>query len=153
MKKKILSIIFISILIIGVTGCGSSSSNISSKINEIVTKVVDNSKQNEYAHTFSISDIQNSLNEKGYKYVFIASGDKEFTSAVNEKKYTENINNYSGNLYSNGRMMEKDMNVNYCLILDQENGKYYNIKISYKTYNLNDSKKEYPYFEKEELLK
>lgn len=153
MKKTITSIILIGVLLISLTGCGTSKYNISEKLNEIVKSSVDNWDKDGYAHTFSISDIQDSLNKKGYKYIIIASGDKEFTSSVSDSKYTEKLDNYSGKLYSNGRMMEKDMEINYCLILDQESGKYYNIKISYKTYNLNGSEKEYPYFEDEKEVK
>lgn len=151
--KKILSILLISVFAIALVGCEESSSKISSKLNEIVKSGVDASKKDGFGHTFSISDIQRSLIDEGYKYTFIASGDKEFTTAPDEKKYTENLNGYSGELYSYSRMMEKDMNVNYCIVLDQESGKYYNVKISYKTYDLNGSKKEYPYFEDDKLLK
>ena len=152
MKKKLLSILLIGLFAITLTACGESSSEISSKMNEIVKSSVYTWDKDGYAHTFSLSDIQNSLNSKGYKYTIIASGDIEFTSAPDAKKYTENLDNYSGTLYSNGRMMEKDMNINYCLVLDQESGKYYNIKISYKTHNLNGSEKEYPYFENDKSL-
>lgn len=153
MKKRIISILLIGVLIIGITGCGTSKTNISEKFNEVVNDSVSTWEKDGYAHTFSISDIQDSLNKKGYKYTIIASGDKEFTSSTSDSKYTEKLNNYYGKLYSNGRMMEKDMEVNYCLVLDQESGKYYNIKISYKTVNLNGSEKEYPYFENEEEVK
>ncbi len=152
MKKKLLSILLLGVLIIGLTGCGTSS-NISEKLNEIVNDSVSKWEKDGYAHTFSFSDIQDSLNKKGYKYTIIASGNKEFTSAVTLTKYSEKLDNYSGNLYSSGRMLEKDMEVNYCLVLDVESGNYYSVSINYKTTDLNGAKKEYPYFEDETLLK
>ena len=147
MKNKILLFI-IGIISLTLVGC-SSSSNIAKEMNKVVDDSVSKWEEKGYAHTFSLSDIQSDLDGK---YIIIASGDKEFTKAVSNTSYTEKVSDYDGNTYTYTRMMEKDMNVNYCLVLNKDNNKYYNIKITYKTINLNGVEKEYPYFENEKEI-
>lgn len=156
MKNKIVVISILAILglmLIVLTGCGSSSNSITDKLNEIVKSSVDTWQEKEYAHTFTMSDLQSSLNDKGYKYIIIACGDSEFTNATTEKKFTENPSNYSGNAYSNTRGLESELTVNYCLVLDTEAQKYYNIEITYKTTQINGTDKEYPYFQNVKVVK
>ena len=150
MKKIIYSVLGL-VFLFALTGCGSSS-DISSRLNEVVKDDVDTWVDKGYAHTFTLSDIQNSLNSKGYNLTIIASGDSEFKSSISNTKYTESVDNYKGSLYSNMRMLEKDMNVNYCLVLNKDNNKYYSIKITYKTTMLNGTEKEYPYFDNDKEL-
>ena len=146
--KKILSILLIGIILIGVTGCGSST-GVSKELNKVVDVSVSEWKEKDYAHTFTMSDIQSNL---GNDLVIIASGDKEFTKGVTNTSYTESIKDYSGSTYSNTRMLEKDMNVNHCLVLDKSSNKYYDVEIIYKTIDLNGSEKEYPYFQNDKEL-
>ena len=100
-----------------------------------------------------MSDLQSTLNDKGYKYTIIACGDSEFTNATTEKKFTEYPSNYSGTSYSNTRGLESELSVKYCLVLDTDSQKYYNIEITYKTIKLNDVDKEYPYFQNAKEIK
>ena len=156
MKNKILYLSIIAILgimLIILTGCGSNSNSIADKLNEIVKSSVDTWQEKGYAHTFTMSDLQSTLNDKGYKYTIIACGDSEFTNATTEKKFTEYPSNYSGTSYSNTRGLESELSVKYCLVLDTDSQKYYNIEITYKTIKLNDVDKEYPYFQNEKEIK
>lgn len=163
MKRKILSAFIIIMMLMGtmmiLTGCGNNSSadknsnKITDALNEIVKSSVDSWQEKGYAHTFTISDIQSSINSKGYKYVIISCGNSEYTSPTTNTKFTENISNYSGNSYSNTRGLESELSVNNCLVLDTSSNKYYNIEITYKTTKLNDVDKEYPYFQNARELK
>lgn len=150
--KKILTITLILFVALLITGCGSSNS-ITDKLNEIVKESTDKWENQGYSNTFTFSALQSSLDDKNYNYVIIASGDKEFEKAETNKKYSENLANYEGKTYSMNRMLEKELEVNYCLILDKESNKYYNVQITYKTIKLNDVEKEYPYFEKSNEVK
>ena len=150
MKKILLSLVLV-IFVGFLSGCGQSS-DISNKLNEIVKSNVDTWDSNGYAHTFTVSDIQSSLDSKNSNLVIIASGSNEFTNSVTNIRYVENLGNYRGDLYSNTRMLEKDMNVNYFLVLNKDNNKYYSVKVTYKTKKLNDVEKEYPYFDSDKEL-
>ena len=150
MKKILLSLVLL-IFVGFLSGCGQSS-DISNKLNEIVKSNVDTWDSNGYAHTFTVSDIQSSLDSKNSNLVIIASGSNEFTNSVTNIRYVENLSNYKGELYSNTRMLEKDMNVNYFLVLNKDNNKYYSVKVTYKTKKLNDVEKEYPYFDSDKEL-
>lgn len=153
MRKKFLifGIIFVlGIMLFVLTGCGSSSNNIADALNKVVKTSVDTWQEKGYAHTFSMSDIQSSLDKN---YVIIASGDEKFTSKSDKTSYSEDIAGYSGETASNTRMLESDMDVNNCLVLDKSTGKYYNIEITYKTTNLNGTDKEYPYFQNAKEVK
>lgn len=150
MKKILLSLVLV-IFVGFLSGCGQSS-DISNKLNEIVKSNVDTWDSNGYAHTFTVSDIQSNLDSKNSNLVIIASGSNEFTNSVTNIRYVENLSNYKGDLYSNTRMLEKDMNVNYFLVLNKDNNKYYSVKVTYKTKKLNDVEKEYPYFDSDKEL-
>lgn len=155
MKNKIVAISIIAILglmMIALTGCGSSSNNIANILNEIVKSSVDTWPE-KGAHTFTMSDLQDTLNNKGYKFTIIACGDSKFTKATTEKKFTENPSNYSGNAYSNTRGLESELTFNYCLVLDTKTQKYYNLEITYKTTQINGTNKEYPYFQNVKEIK
>jgi len=67
-----------------------------------------------------------------------------------EKKVPEIIDWTS--TFSNTRMLEGNMSVFYCLVLDKNANKYYNIEITYKTKEINGIGKDYPYFGNEEEL-
>lgn len=163
MKKKVLSILIIITMLIGtmviLTGCANDSNSdknsnkIVDTLNEIVKSSVDSWQEKGYAHTFTMSDIQSSLNSKGYKYVIISCGDSEYTDSTTNTKFTESISNYSGNAYSNTRGLESDLSVKNCLVLDTSSNKYYNIEITYKTIKLNSTDKEYPYFQNAKEIK
>ena len=102
MKKLFFSLVLV--LFVGfLSGCGQSN-DVSGKLNEIIKENVDTWKEKGYAHTFTISDIQSSLDSKGYNLVIIASGSNEFTGSVTNVRYVENLNDYKGELYSNTRM-------------------------------------------------
>lgn len=157
MKNKLLLIGIIVILIVmlvALAGCGNNTKDeMVDKLNEVVKTSVDKWQERGYGATFSLAGIQNSLEDKKYNYVIIASGDSEFTNAPKDTKYTESISNYSGTAYSNARMLEKELSVKNCIILDVELGKYYNVEVTYKTTKLNDIDKEYPYFQNAKELK
>ncbi len=152
MKKKILSSIFIMVIMIGMlfilTGCGSNqSNNIISELNSIVDQAIESYKEKGHGTTLTVAYIQNSLDKKNSAYVIVASGDKEFTSAPAITEYKETgIENYDGNSYDNTRMLETDMTVNYFVVYDKTNNKYYNVKVSYKNAGTDGVTKEYPEF-------
>ena len=69
MRKKFLifGIIFVlGIMLFVLTGCGSSSNNIADALNKVVKTSVDTWQEKGYAHTFSMSDIQSSLDKLCY---------------------------------------------------------------------------------------
>lgn len=161
MSKKFVKFLLFVFLLGGIllvlTGCDkkdedsdSKSNNIANAINDVVQKSVNKWESQGYASTFTLSSIQSSLDEN---YVIIASGDMEFTNAPNEKKYSEYISDYTGNSYSNTRMLEKEFNVEHCVVLDVKSKKYYDLQIEYKTKMLNDVEKEYPIFKNAKQLK
>ena len=164
MKKKLLSGLLVIVLLFGITGCGSDkkekdsedNSKIANKLNKIVKKSVDSWDEDGYAHTFSLSDIDDTLEDEGEKYVIIASGDKKFEEAPEVKRYTydeDDFDDYEGTLYSKYRMLEEDNDVKYVVVLDKKSEKYYMLEIKYKTKKVNKVEKEYPYFENESKLK
>ena len=158
MKKKILSLGIVAVLMIMLillTGCGNNSSNtIIEELNNVVNAQIDEWKEKGYGTTLSVYAIQNGLDKNNSKYVIVASGDKEFTKAPTITKYTEkDIEGYDGNSYSQTRMMEKSNTVNYLLVFDSENNKYYNIKSDIKEVDNNGAKKEYPVFSDAKELK
>ena len=151
MKKKVLLFVCLFVTVLSLTGCGSVG--ISKEMNNIVKSVVDSAEEKGYFHTFTLSEIQSTLNSNGLNYQIIAAGDSSFTASVTDTTYVERINGYNGSLYDSSRMLESDHNVKYCLVLDKNSGKYYNIKITYKNIKFNGTNKEYPYFETEKQVK
>jgi len=148
MKKKILNLLLVLGCVFVLVGCGKSN-KISTLLNDYVKKEVDTWEEKGYAHTFTLSDIQTGLDKN---YVIIASGDEKFTSSPSNTTYTEKVDNYYGITFSNTRMLEGNMSVFYCLVLDKNANKYYNIEITYKTKEINGIGKDYPYFGNEEEL-
>ena len=167
MKNKILSVILVLMMLIAtlltITGCGNKESNqktskkgneVVDELNEVVDDAIADWKKKGYGTTLSIIFIQNSLDKKDSNYIIVASGDKEFTSAPKFKKYTENnIDGYDGKSYGNMRMMEKSSDINYIVVYNSKNEKYYNVEVSFKEEKLNSAKKEYPVFSNAQELK
>lgn len=146
MRKKFIMVFICAIALIGLTGCGSSS-NIEKELNDVIEEGLKSWKEKEYGSTFTLSSIQDSLNNKNSTLVIIASGDKEFTEKATITTYTESLENYSGSLFSQTRMLEKDMNVSYVLVYDKDSSDYYNVPISYEEFEFESgAKKEYPKF-------
>ncbi len=133
-------------LIIGLvilTGCGKADT-IVAQLNSEIKEDVAKWQEQGYARTLTMTYLQGGLDSN---YVIVASGDTEFTSSPNITKYQENdVPNYEGNSYSITRMMSKDYDVNYLVVLDRNTGKYYNIKITYENTDLSGVEKEYPVF-------
>lgn len=160
MKKKILSLLLVIMLISSMfvlTACGDDDDDMDEAGNEVVenlndaiSEILSDWKERGYGGTLSIYYIQNKLDSLGVDYTIIASGDEEFTSVPesDETEYVENVSGYSGNSFSNMRMMETGLDVNYCIVYDVEADKYYNVEISYdSSYVVSNSvKTEYPVF-------
>lgn len=164
MKKKIFNLVLIITMMVGVlfilAGCGSKDSNTSKSnnivkdLNNIVNEETSKWKDRGYGATLSVYYIQNNIDKKDLGYIIVASGDEEFTSAPDFTKYKENqIPNYDGKSYSNMRMLEKDMKVNYFVVYEEKTEKYYNIEVNYEKVDLNGAKKEYPVFSNAKELK
>lgn len=120
MKKIILlTLIAISVLL---TGCGNSSNKILDALNNASDEIIKEWNDNDSHSEFFISKIQDHLED----YTIIASGDREYTQATNDTKYTTQIIG-SGN-FSNQKIMDSDSEVKYILVYDNGNKRYYNLK-------------------------
>lgn len=139
MKKILLVILCLFI----VTGCGAGEDIVKDLNNSVETEIAKWDDRG-YATTFTLSLIKAGLKNKDYEV--IASGDKEFKKAPESKEYTEEVKDYSGETYSEMRIMEEELNVNYVVVYDKAKENYYNIKITYEKKELNDVDREYPKF-------
>ncbi len=157
MNKKILIIGFtliLAIILITLTGCGSTKSTIVEDLNGVVNDEVAEWKAKEYGSTLSIYNIQYMLKNKNLQYTIVASGDTEFTKTPEITEYKEkDIPNYSGKSYDNLRMLEEDMNVKHIAVYEIETQKYYDVEVKYEKADLNGAKKEYPVFSNAKELK
>ena len=159
MKKKLLNILFIGLIVLGLTGCGetsSSSKKITDPINEVVKDIVDGWEDSAYPnYNFNLARIEKDLENKNYGLVFIASGTKEFSvnNIPKNRVYTENVDNYDGTSFISGSMLKEESSIRYCIVYDETEDKYYNVEISYKTITSNSREHEYPYFENAKELK
>ena len=124
MKKKIISILFIGILVVGLTGCGKieSGKNIGDNLNQLM----DNLEKK--ANNFHVSTIQEYL-EKNSDYRLLAGQNKEFTEKPSSTK----------NQYTIVQQREQLINTSstYVLIYNVKTDKYYSIPVGavgYKPY-------------------
>ena len=157
MNKKILIIGFtlmLAIILITLTGCGSTKSTIVEDLNGVVNDEVAEWKAKEYESTLSVYNIQSMLKKKNLQYIIVASGDTEFTKTPEIAEYKEkDIPNYSGKSYDNLRMLEEDMNVKHIVVYENNTQKYYDVEVKYEKADLNGAKKEYPVFSNAKELK
>ena len=156
MNKKILIIgliIMLTGVLIGLTGCGSSSKGdtrfnyIIDELNTAVSEVYERNDDKQ----ISITRIEGRLEQNISSARIIACGDKAFTKNVDLTKttYTSNLDGYDGTILNNSTKITKDSNVNYCLVLDSKSRGYLNIKVTYEKID-NDNYK--PVFSVPELL-
>lgn len=134
MKRKILSILLMGIMvIIGVTGCGSSSkgdSRFNYIIDELNTAVDESIERN---GGVSIVTIEERLEQNISSARVIACGDKAFTKDVDLTKtsYTRNLDGYNGSIAYNSTAMSDKDNINYCLVFATNARGYLNITVKY----------------------
>lgn len=147
MKNKKISVLVIMLFAatILLTGCGSKN-KIETALNDAMDKTISLWKEKGNVTTVTMSGIQDGLSQQNKSYVIIASGDAEFEKSAVSKIYTIDVEEYKGNAFGLIRAMSKEAKVNYVMIYDAEENKYYNIEIEYKTVSINGEEKEYPYF-------
>ncbi len=133
--KKFLSILFITVVVVGLTGCGSSESKGDSRfdyiIKELNTAVDESYERNGGA---SITTIEERLSQNISSARVIACGDKEFTKDVDLTKttYTRNLDGYDGSIAYSSTKLSKDAKVNYCLVMATNARGYLNITVNYE---------------------
>lgn len=134
MKKKLLSVLLLSILVIGLTGCGSSSkgdSRFDYIIEQLNTAVDESIERN---NSVSLVSIERRLEQNISSARVIACGDKAFTKDVDltQTTYRISLDGYDGKIAYNITGMSKDSNVNYCLVLATNAGGYLNVTVNYE---------------------
>lgn len=157
MNKKILIIGLLAVLtmvLIGLTGCGNSKTKIIDDLNSVINDEVAEWKEKGYGATLSVYNIQSMLKKKNLQYTIVASGDTEFTKSPEITEYKEkDIQGYSGKSYDNLRMLDDEMNVKYFVVYEMETQKYYNVEVNYEKADLNGAKKDYPVFSNAKEIK
>lgn len=157
MNKKILIIGLLAVLtmvLIGLTGCGNSKTKIIDDLNSVINDEVTEWKEKGYGATLSVYNIQSMLKKKNLQYTIVASGDTEFTKSPEITEYKEkDIQGYSGKSYDNLRMLDDEMNVKYFVVYEIETQKYYNVEVNYEKADLNGAKKDYPVFSNAKEIK
>lgn len=152
--KKFLIILLCGIFLVGITGCANeTNNNVVEVLNKISTEQVDSWAEQGYYNGFTVHYIQEDLDEEN-NYIIITSGDKKFTTAPSSTEYTMNdIPNYDGTLHNEFVMMGGNNNVNYIIIYDIKEQKYYNVEINYEKTSLNGAEYDYPVFSNAEEIK
>ena len=131
--KRILSILFIMMISITLTGCGESKgdSRFDYIIKQLNTAVDESFERNKGA---SVVTIEERLMQNISSARIIACGDKPFTKGVDLTKtsYTRNISGYDGSIAYSSTALTKDANINYCMVLATNARGYLNIKVTYE---------------------
>lgn len=131
--KRILSILFIMMISITLTGCGESKgdSRFDYIIKQLNTAVDESFERNKGA---SVVTLEERLMQNISSARIIACGDKPFTKGVDLTKtsYTRNISGYDGSIAYSSTALTKDANINYCMVLATNARGYLNIKVTYE---------------------
>lgn len=142
MNKKVLiigQIVMLAIVLIGLTGCGSSSkkSKKDTRFNYVIDELntaVDEVCERNDDKQISVVRIEGRLEQALSSAKIIACGDKAFTKKVDltQTTYTTDLDGYDGTILSSMTSITKDSNVNYCLVFDSKSRGYLNIKVKYE---------------------
>lgn len=163
--KKIGSLILVLVILSGVvlalTGCGndndkagkSDNNKLIDDLNEIISDEISSWEEQGFSRTLTVTYIQSCIDYDDLQYEIVASGDEEFTEAPDFTEYEEDVPDYSGNSYSQLRMIEKSSNINYFVVYDKNKEKYYNVKVSIEETEFHSVKKAYPVFSEAKELK
>jgi uncharacterized lipoprotein YehR (DUF1307 family) len=132
MKKKILSLLTVTVIVFGMTGCGGSKgdSRFDYIIKELNTAVEESVERN---GGVSVVTIEERLEQNISSARVIACGDKEFTKDVDFTKtsYTRNLDGYNGSIAYSSTAMTDKANINYCLVFATNARGYLNITVEY----------------------
>ena len=136
MKKKLLSILLVGILVVGLTGCGSSSkgdSRFSYIIDELNT-AVDEVYERNNDQQISVARIEERLTQNISSARIIACGNKSFSKNVDltQTTYQKSLDGYDGSIISNSTKITKDSDINYCLVMATNARGYLNITVNYE---------------------
>lgn len=144
MKKILLTLFLCFGLLFCITGCGSddSSKKVLKALNDSVSMLVDD--WNAAGHKdIIVDDIQKHLED----YTIINSSKSEYSQTDGSIEYTKQMVGSSN--FSSSSMMISGSDINYILVYDKNNKKYYNVEIEYKEATFKEQYKyDIPYFTK-----
>lgn len=144
MKKILLTTILCLGLLFCITGCGTDDSNekVLKALNDSVSILVD--EWNNAGHKdIIVDDIQKHLDD----YTIINSSKSEYLQTDGSTEYTKQMIGSSN--FSSSSMMISGSDINYILVYDKNNQKYYNVEIKYKEVTFKEQYKyDIPYFNK-----
>lgn len=129
-------------------------------LNNAVAAYIENAKEAGY-YFLALYRIQNQLKDQGIeRYQFLTLCDKPFTQKIELTSFkydVEDMFDYEAFCtYDTWEFSEKDYNKGkdyYTLVYDKNTQTYYNVRISFKEFNINNKEKYYPIFNSSKLLK
>lgn len=119
----------------------------SDDLNNAVSLIIEDWKENGNHSEFYPKAIQKKLDN----LIIIGCGGIEYKEKTDDTKYSIHIENTEN--YTDYNVMRSNTKVNYMMIYDSNNSKYYNVEISCKTVKFKDSEYDYPVFSNATLLK